>query len=79
MLDKFRFAASKNKRNTNHQFWIQDNHAEELISYKFQTQKLDFIHENPVKEGWVAFPEHYCYTSAVDYSDNKGMIAIAFL
>ena len=36
-------------------------------------------YRNPVKEGWVALPEHYCYSSAVDYSDKKGMIPIAFL
>jgi putative transposase len=116
MLDKFRFAASKNKRNANYQFWIH-NHAAALISYKFQTQSRglgvkkissggpniilpeknhakgqpgvfatkcqhaghDSIHENPVKEGWVALPEHYCYSSAIDYSDKKGMIDITFL
>ena len=79
MLDKFKFAASKNCRNTNYQFWIQDNHAEELITSKFQLQKLDYIHSNPVKEGWVFLPEDYCYSSAIDYSGGKGIIKISFL
>ncbi len=59
LLDKFRYAASRNSRNTTYQFWQQDNYAEELISNKFMQQKLDYIHENPVKEGWVDEAQHY--------------------
>ncbi|QMU31382.1 REP-associated tyrosine transposase [Adhaeribacter radiodurans] len=79
LLDKFRFAASQNSRNTTYQFWQQDNHAEELLSNKFIDQKLNYIHENPVKEGWVEEPQFYVYSSARDYSGNKGLVPINFL
>ena len=42
-------------------------------------QKLDYIHQNPVKAGYVAEPEHYLYSSAIDYADGKGMIDILFI
>jgi len=27
-------------------------------------QKMEYIHNNPVKEGLVTLPEHYAYSSA---------------
>jgi putative transposase len=57
----------------------QDNHPEELFSNKFFDQKSEYIHMNPVKEGWVEFPEHFLYSSAKDYCGQKGMIEIKFL
>ena len=37
-------------------------------------QKIDYIHNNPVKEGLVFRAEDYKYSSAVDYSGEEGMI-----
>ncbi|RDC65918.1 transposase [Adhaeribacter pallidiroseus] len=79
LVDKFKFTASQNYRNTTYQFWQQNNHAEELISNKFIPQKLDYIHENPVKEGWVEEAMHYLYSSARDYSGLNGLVPINFL
>ena len=79
LLDKFTFAASKNSRNNAYQFWQQDNHAEELLSNTFIDQKLNYIHDNPVKEGWVEEAPHYVYSSARDYSGVTGLVPISFL
>jgi hypothetical protein len=36
-------------------------------------EKIDYIHNNPVKAGWVEFPEFYLYSSASDYcSEGRG-------
>ena len=75
----FERAAKKNSRNTTHQFWQQDNHAEELLTNHFKDQKLDYIHKNPVVEGWVEEPEQYIYSSAKNYAGQKGMIEVLFL
>ena len=41
----------------------------EVIKQKLQMlrQKLDYIHCNPVKRGYVAAPEHWLYSSARNY------------
>ncbi|MCK5028833.1 MAG: hypothetical protein KAR57_04310 [Bacteroidales bacterium] len=39
-------------------------------------QKLNYIHNNPIKAGFIDFPEHYPYSSAKDYADDKGLIDI---
>lgn len=37
-------------------------------------QKLDYLHENPVRAGWVENPEDFLYSSARDYSGKTGLI-----
>ncbi len=68
MLQIFEKAGRENSRNTNYQFWRQDNHPKELYSAKFTTQKLDYIHNNPVEAGIVENADHYIYSSARNYS-----------
>nr|WP_321452415.1 hypothetical protein [uncultured Carboxylicivirga sp.] len=39
-------------------------------------QRLNYIHNNPVKAGWVLNPEDYPYSSAVNYSGGKGLLDV---
>jgi len=49
------------------------------LSNKFQEQKLDYIHNNPVVAGIVDAPENYLYSSARDYAGTKGLLDIEFI
>jgi putative transposase len=42
-------------------------------------QKLDYIHNNPVKEGIVDRPEEYVYSSARNYAGLQGLINVNFI
>ncbi len=81
MLRLFRSAGEKNSRNKVYQFWRQDNHPIELYSSTFVVQRINYIHENPVRAGIVDKAEHYRYSSAKDYFYGKkcGMIDVRFL
>ena len=79
MLRQFKSATLRHKRNAEYQFWSHENHAECIFSEKFGTQKLNYIHNNPVHAGIVAKAEHYKYSSAMDYADEIGMIPIVKL
>jgi putative transposase len=79
MLWLFESAGDKNSRNKNYQFWRQDNHPVELTDRDMTTQRLDYLHHNPVVAGLVAEPEHYLYSSALDYAGGTGPIPIDFL
>jgi putative transposase len=46
------------------QIWQPGWHAEGLASEDFWKQKMDYIHENPVRKGYVRLPEHWRYSSA---------------
>jgi hypothetical protein len=64
----------KSYNTTNNQFWRHDNKPIELWSTEVIQQKIDYIHNNPVKEGIVFRPEYYKYSSALDYSGSKDLI-----
>ncbi|RCH53859.1 transposase [Mucilaginibacter hurinus] len=77
MLWMFKRAGSKNINNDVYQFWQQDNHPIELSTNLMMDQRLDYLHQNPVKAGIVTEAQHYKYSSAVDYySDTDGLIPI---
>jgi REP element-mobilizing transposase RayT len=76
MLDRFEFKGRINPKIKNYQFWQEGSHPVELISNHFIKQKLIYIHNNPVEAGFVAEPEDYLYSSAIDYSGRKGMIDV---
>jgi len=64
MLRRFEWNASQNKRSSNNQFWTHENHPESIFTLDFFNQKLNYIHQNPVRAGWVEQPEEYIYSSA---------------
>jgi len=68
MLHQFKYYASRHTRNEKYQLWEHDNHFVELSSSAFTQQKIDYIHENPVKAGLVYRPEDYVYSSASNYA-----------
>ena len=47
--------------------WQEGYHPELLKSEKWFLQKLEYIHYNPVKSGFVERPEHWKYSSARNY------------
>ena len=57
----------------------QHNKPIELTDNKIIQQKLDYIHNNPVAEGIVFNPEDYVYSSAKDYSGEKGLLDIVLI
>ena len=79
ILKRFEFAASEHSRNSQYQIWTHENHAIVLYSTKFITQKLNYIHENPVRAGLVDYAENYLYSSARNYSKLSSMIKIDLL
>jgi REP element-mobilizing transposase RayT len=56
--------------------WRGDNKPIELWSNEVITQKLNYIHQNPVEEGIVFRPEEYRYSSAYDYAGGTGLLDI---
>lgn len=68
-----------NANNLNFQVWQQHNQPTELYSTSVIEQKLNYIHENPVRAGWVEYPWEYLYSSARDYADRKGLLDIELI
>lgn len=74
MLNIFEFAAKQHKRNSKYQVWTHENHAELIYSKEFITQKINYIHANPVRAGIVVNAEDYVYSSASNFAGKDGLI-----
>ena len=73
-LETFKKAADNSTNVKHHQFWRHDNKPIELWSNKVIDEKINYIHQNPVEAGLVFRAEDYRYSSAVDYSGEKGLL-----
>ena len=61
MLNIFSYTGKNNNNNKEFQFWKQDYHPIELDTPEKMKQRLDYLHENPVRGGLVWEPRHYKY------------------
>ena len=55
MIKAFEKAGKYNPLNVHHQFWQNGNYPVVLYSPAVIDQKIDYIHENPVKAGFCWF------------------------
>jgi hypothetical protein len=69
-------AATKNSGVSEYQFWQHHNQPIELWSEKVTGQKINYIHNNPVKAGFVMEQQHWGYSSAIDYCGGKGLVEL---
>jgi REP element-mobilizing transposase RayT len=70
-----RSAQSRSRR-----LWQPGYHGVAIYSQPFFRSKLDYLHENPVRKGFVDRAEHWRCSSARDYILNeRGPIAIDLL
>lgn len=67
-LHVFSYYARQNANNRHYQFWDQDNHPIALVSPKVIWQKVDYIHNNPVRAKWVEKAEDYLCSNARNYA-----------
>ena len=75
LLDRFSKAAEMSSNVHRHQFWRHDNKPIELWSNKVIDEKINYIYNNPVEEGFVYRSEDYIYSSAKDYNNgDKGIL-----
>jgi putative transposase len=79
LLDKFEFAGRINPKIKENKFWQDGLHPICLETNKFMEQKMNYIHNNPAEAGFVYEPEHYVYSSAINYSGGKGLIDVEFI
>lgn len=68
LLWMFERAGEANENNKNIQVWQQHNQPIELDTNKKIDQRLEYLHMNPVKAGYVIKPEDWVHSSARQYA-----------
>ena len=76
LLNRFAFEAKRINRAENYKVWKDDNHAIEVGDYIDIEQKVNYVHDNPVKALIVQHAEDYYFSSAIDYAGGKGLVKI---
>ena len=76
LLDNFAFNARIHPKNKIYKVWQDGNHAIDIYSEKVAWQKLNHIHQNPVRAEIVAKPEDYLFSSARDYHGLESLVKV---
>ena len=79
MLRIFREAGESNINNKDFQFWQQHNKPIALTTNEMIARYLNYLHENPVKEGYVEFAEDDVYCSAPAIAGKPGLLKLEVL
>jgi REP element-mobilizing transposase RayT len=77
ILQQLAFRKARHKVDRKHQLWQEGSHPQQISSDEMMRQKIDYIHYNPVKRGFVDEPEHWRYSSARNYAGLPGLIDVA--
>lgn len=75
----FKYHAKYNKRASGMQLWTHENHTVELYNNELIDIRVEYVHENPVRAGWVESAEDYLYSSARNYANLPALMDIDFI
>ena len=76
MLELLALFKRIHKTESQYQVWEEGSHPQLIESETVMRQKLDYIHRNPVKRGYVDLPEYWRYSIARNYSGQEGLIEV---
>ena len=67
VLNELSYFKMQHKVEQKFQLWQEGNHPQEILDKYMMLQKLEYIHQNPVRRGYVNKPEDWRYSSARNY------------
>jgi REP element-mobilizing transposase RayT len=76
LLQQLANAKLNHKTTSTYQVWQEGFHPKQIVGDAMMTQKIEYIHNNPVKRGYVDRPEDWRYSSARDYVGQPGLIPV---
>ena len=76
LLKQMAFFCKSHKHDREYQCWEEGSHPQLIQNEEMLRQKLDYIHFNPVKRGYVDKPEHWRYSSARNYAGMEGLMPV---
>ncbi len=74
LLNQFAYFKKSHKVDSNYQVWQEGSHPQLIVNREMLTQKIEYIHNNPVKRGLVDLPEHWRFSSARNYESGDQTI-----
>jgi REP element-mobilizing transposase RayT len=75
-LHHLAFHKCSHKHDRDFQLWQEGSHPQAVQGEDMMRQKLEYIHHNPVRRGYVDVPEHWRYSSARNYAGLVGLLPV---
>ena len=76
LLRHFQALKRDHKSESDYQLWEEGYHPQEITGDEMMRQKVEYIHLNPVKRGYVDDPTHWRYSSARNYAGQPELIDV---
>ncbi len=76
LLKKLKKNKLHHKTFSNYQLWQESSHPQEISTDEMMRQKVEYIHNNPVRRGYVDEACDWRYSSARNYEGLQGLITI---
>jgi REP element-mobilizing transposase RayT len=76
LLRQLRALKLRHKTKSEYQVWQEGSMPKQIGDDEMMRQKLDYIHNNPVKRGYVDDPVHWRYSSARNYAGLPGLVEV---
>ena len=76
VLKKLKENKLKYKTKSEYQVWQEGSHPEETTTDAMMHQKLEYLHNNPVRKGYVEEASDWYYPSAQKYECKQGFLNV---
>jgi putative transposase len=76
ILKKLRQNKLRHKIESEHQVWQEGSHPEEIMTDEMMHQKIEYIHNNPVRRGYIDEAGDWRYSSARNYEGKHGLVNV---
>ncbi len=76
ILEQLAFYKKSHKADREYQLWQEGLQPKLVQSDAMMLNKINYIHQNPVKRGYIDEASHWRYSSARDYEDMNGLLEV---
>jgi putative transposase len=76
LLRQLRALKLRHKTRSEYQVWQEGSHPKQIANEETMRQKLEYMHNNPVKRGYVDEAVHWRCSSARNYAGLRGLIDV---
>lgn len=76
LLQELEYYKLRHKVDQTHQLWQEGSHPQQIDTGDVMWQKIEYVHNNPLRRGYVDDPVHWRYSSARCYAGQTGLIDV---
>jgi putative transposase len=76
LLNQLSFFKAAHKKDRTYQLWQEGSHPELIQGYAMMRQKIEYLHQNPVRKALVDGAEDRPYSSARNYARMEALLKV---